>query len=96
MLIDERKPKEDIAAQTYGRANDGARKWLAEQMKEWERTNKVNIVPMGATALKLDIPQSAQKSIDRSYGKGAAAGGAANKLKAKIGKQQWKDGLNVL
>ena len=84
-LIEETKPKlsPDVLQSMY-RVNVELHDEIAQQMAEFERKNKVTVVPMGATALKLDIPQSMQKSIDRSHGKGATAGGQAVRLKSKL------------
>jgi len=64
MLADERKPPEDIAAQTYGRSNEIERNWLAQQMKDWERTNKVTIVPAGVS--KDTPPISKEKNRENA------------------------------
>ncbi len=84
-------PDQRATAETYGRHNDSARDEIARQMAEFERRNQVNIVPMGATALKMSVQPSIARSIERSHGKGAAAGGAAVQLKAKLkeGKHPW-------
>jgi hypothetical protein len=84
-LIEETKPKlSPEVLQSMCRVNVKLHDEISRQMAEFERKNKITVVPMGATALKLDIPQSMQKSIDRSQGKGAAAGGQAVRLKSKL------------
>lgn len=84
-LSEETKPKlSSEALQSMCRINTELHDEIAAEMQEYERNNTVTVVPMGATALKLDIPQSVQKSIDRSHGKGAAAGGQAVKLKSQL------------
>ena len=97
MLADERKPPEDIAAITYSRINHVLRNEIADQMTEFEKRNKITPIPMGATALKTNAPPMIQRSMERSHGKGAKAGGAEVQLKKKLkeAKQQWKDGVLV-
>lgn len=95
MLLDERKQPEGIESQTYGRYNDSARDEIARLTAEFEKRNKVTSIPQGATSLVTNAPPNIQRSMERSHGKGAAAGGAAVQLKAKIKdvKQQWKEGV---
>ena len=49
-LTEEIKRPEGIEAQTYGRNNNTERDWLAQQMAEFERTNKVTVVPIGVSS----------------------------------------------
>jgi hypothetical protein len=73
-------PDQRATAETYGRSNDGARNEIARQMAEFERNHKVENIPMGKSSLYNPPSESHLKKINN----GAAAGGQANRLKAKL------------
>ena len=72
MLNDEMKLPEGIEAQTYGRNNNVARDWLAQQMADWERTNKVTIIPIGQSkdspVKELNFQESESNAAKRAKG----------------------------
>jgi hypothetical protein len=72
-----------ILGQSMSRINVKLHDQLAQQMAEFERNNKINVYPMGATAEHQTINAKAD-AIKQSLAKGSKAGGAHNKLRSKL------------